>query len=162
MTCRSSSGSRSTASWKVAHSSSVSGPVGELRQPLAGVGPVGVVVGPEPLGAAMAARQVDQLAADLGGGEVVEVAHVLGPDHGQAAVQAHQGGLEQVVGLLPAADVGVATEHRPGQGHEPPLGQRDQPLAGRVVAGPEPSQQFARLGGLAHQPAPAPHVTAGP
>ena len=141
MTWRSSSGSRSTASWKAAHSSSVSGlpdPSATWASRLAGVGPVGVVVGPEPLGAVVAAGQVDQLPADLGRRQVVEVPDALGPDLGQAPVQPHEGGLEQVVGLLPAPDVRVAPEHGTGQGHEPPLGQRDQPVTGRAVAGPEP------------------------
>ena len=77
MTWRSSSGSRSTASWNAAHSSSDSGlPASSAtwasRPP--GSVAVGVVVGPEPLGSVVAAGQVDQLPADLGRRQVVEVA----------------------------------------------------------------------------------------
>jgi hypothetical protein len=128
--------------------------LGELGQPPAGVGPVGVVVGTDALGSVIASGQVDQLPANLGRRQIVEGGLVLGPDDGQAPVQPDQGGLEEVVGLLPAPHVRIATEHRTGQGHEPPLGQGDQPIAGRVVARPQPVQQVARLGRLAQSLAP--------
>src|SRR5208337_1982694 len=128
---------------------------GDLGQPAAGVGPVGVVVGPEPLGTVVAAGQVDQLPADLGRRQVVEVPDTLGPDLGQAPVEPHEGGLEQVVGLLPPPDVREAPQHGAGQGHEPRLGQRDQLVTGQAVASAEPVEQVARLSVLAHGPAPS-------
>ena len=112
MTSRSCSGSRSTASWNAVHSSSDSGrPVSldDLVQPLAGVGAVGVMAGAYPLRSMVAAGQVDQLPANLGRRQVVEVRHVLGTNLGETPMQPDEGRLEQVVGFLPAPDVGITT-----------------------------------------------------
>src|SRR5207249_4139144 len=82
----------------------VVGPVRRLRAGGAGVAGGGVVVGGGPLRAEVVARQVDQLAADQGGGEAQEV---LGGGQGhvaQGAVEAHQDVLEDVAGVLPAVD----------------------------------------------------------
>jgi hypothetical protein len=55
------------------------------------------------------AGQVDQLAANLGGRKVVKVRHILGTDLVETPMQPDEGRLEQVVGLLPAPDVGITT-----------------------------------------------------
>ena len=95
---------------------------------------MGRVVGPEPLRAVVVPGQVDQLAADLGGGQAEEVACRRRGDRPQGAVQADQGVLGDVVALLPAGDAGVALEHLAGQPRQPVTGAAQQRRPCRFVA----------------------------
>ena len=84
--------------------------LGELRQTIGRVGAAGLVVCADSFGALVAAGEVNELAADLDGCQVVEVRYVLGTDLAQTAVQAEEGCLEEVIRLFPATDVGVVTD----------------------------------------------------
>ena len=84
--------------------------------------------------------QVDELTADLGRGQAEEVTGRGGRDRPERAVEADQGVLKNVVGLLPAVDAGILLEHLAGEPRQSVGGDREQPLTRRVVAGLEAIQ----------------------
>jgi hypothetical protein len=92
--------------------------------------------------------QVEELPADLLGGQAVELPHGVGPDLAQGPEQAEQGVLEHVAGLLPAGDVGEAAEHAAGQPLQPGGDAAEQLLAGAGVPGLHPGQPAVQLGGV--------------
>jgi len=83
---------------------------------------VRVVVGGHRSGMAVAPGEIDQLAADLQGGETEEVLGVVRGDGAEGPMEAEEGALHDVVGLFPAADAGGAGEH--------PMGERPHAIGG--------------------------------
>jgi hypothetical protein len=57
-------------------------------------------------------------------------------------MQPHHGILEDVVGVFPAADAGVAAEHPVGQGVQAVAAEFDNPIAGGEVTPLKPLQAF--------------------
>src|SRR5262249_59375052 len=101
-----------------------------------------------PGGAKVVASQVDQLAANLGGGQAVEVAQGRRANLVQGPVEPQAGALEDVVGLLPALQPAVTFEHASRQLGEAPAGPLKQLLAGRLVTPLEAEQALLQVGAL--------------
>lgn len=80
------------------------------------------------------ATEIDEFTPDLHGGKVEEMANIDGVCGVQGAVQPDHRVLEDVVGLLPATDAGMAAEHATSEDEEPVAGMVDELVAGRLVA----------------------------
>src|SRR5262249_30916754 len=87
----------------------------------------------------------DELAANHDGRQVVEGPHRLGADLAQGVEQAEEGSLEDVVGLLPAAQLGGAPEHAVGERFEAPGDAAEEFVARAVVAGLHAVQPVVEL-----------------
>src|SRR5262249_18706517 len=97
----------------------------------------GGVVCPLPLRAVVVLDQVEQFAADVQGRQAEEVQRGLHRYLLEGAVQADDGVLQHVVGLLPAADVGVALEDLAGEVAQALAGAAEEVAARRLVAAAE-------------------------
>ncbi len=75
--------------------------------------------------------QVDELAANHDGRQAVERPHRFGTHLAQSVEQTEEGALKDVVGLLPAAQLGEAMEHAAGE-HFEAQGDAAQQLVGRA------------------------------
>ena len=62
----------------------------------------------------------------------------------QGPVEPHHGILEDVVGVFPAADAGVAAEHPVGQGVQAVAAEFDDPIPDGEVTPLEPLQAFGQ------------------
>src|SRR5262249_53521825 len=79
---------------------------------------VAVVVGAGAPRAVVMPPQVEELAANHDGSQAVEGPHRFGADLAQRVEQTEEGPLQDVVGLLPAAELGEAMEHAAGEHFE--------------------------------------------
>jgi hypothetical protein len=84
--------------------------------------------------AEMTPGQVHQLAPDLEHRKMVEMGRRFDFDPFQRPAEAYQRILEYIVGLLQAAQGGVAPEHPAGESAQPLAGVFDQPTKGVGVA----------------------------
>jgi hypothetical protein len=95
-------------------------------------------------------RQVDQLAADLLGSQAEERARRVGLDRLQRAEQTDQGVLQHVVGVGPAAHLGIAAKHLPRKEFQTSVDAATELVARGEVAGPhagDPLDELRRFGG---------------
>jgi hypothetical protein len=97
---------------------------------------IGVMVGGVALGTEVVFLEVEQFPADHFAGKVKEMPDRLQLHVGQREMQPEQGVLKDVVGLLPAAERGIAVKHLPGELQEPAAGVFDQERVCLRVARP--------------------------
>src|SRR5262249_49648416 len=102
--------------------------------------------------AVVGAPQGDELAADQDGGQGVEGPHRFGANRAQGVEQAEEGALEDVVGLLPAAQLGEAPEHASGEHFEAPGDAAEELVAGALVAGVHAGEPVMELGRARRSP----------
>ena len=89
--------------------------------------------------------QVDELAADLAGGQAEEVAYRLRRALFQGPAEPDQRGLPDVTGLLPPCHARKVAEHAPRQAVEPLEGAGDQAVTGLCLPRPESSHPSPQL-----------------
>lgn len=81
--------------------------------------------------------QIEQLSADVQSGQAEEVSDIGWLDLRQRTVQAQQGVLEYVVGLLPAFQTRIVGQHPPCQPLQPLAGAIEQLAPSRFIARPQ-------------------------
>lgn len=102
------------------------------------------------LAASMVLGQVKKLPPNLQRRQLVKVPQRVRRHVGQGTVEPEHGVLQHVIGLLPATDQRVASEHSPGEQPQPLAGMANQFGAGLVVALPHQVQPVLEFRGGLH------------